>query len=216
MKNNFKKDLVLYSKLLNKNNLSPIRSGNISVRYKKNEYDGFFITPSGVRNEKVSLKNIVFVDMNGLFTHPTNKPSSEWKFHMDIYKKKETKAIVHCHSKYAVVLATHQILIPSFHYMVALAGGINIKCAKYATYGTQELSNNILLALKDRKACLISNHGQVSIGESLLNAFELAQEIEYLSELYYKSILLGSPKLLSKKNMLDVINKISTYKNSSS
>ena len=97
--------------------------------------------------------------------------------------------------------------------MISIAGGANIKCAEYATYGTQKLSNNILEALQKRKACLIANHGQVSIGESLAIAFELAEEVEYLSELYYHSLLIGEPKQLSKVEIVKVLKKIGSYKN---
>ena len=132
---------------------------------------------------------------------------------MVIYiSKKNAKAIVHSHSTNATALSTHNKKIPSFHYMVALAGGSDIKCAKYATYGTRELSKNILKALKDRFACLIANHGQITFGSSLAEAFELAEEVDNLAKQYIKALLLGRPKLLSLNEMKKVLNKSKTYK----
>lgn len=205
-----RKNIIKFSKLLNKTNLSPLRSGNISVRYK----NGFLITPSGMKYENLKPKDIVFVNMKGEFNKQKNKPSSEWKFHKDIYKnkKKESNAIVHCHSKNALVLSCIRKKIPAFHYMVAVAGGIDIRCAKYATYGTSDLSKNIITALKQRSACLIENHGQVSFSDNLSNAFELAQEVEYLAEQYLECLRVGKPKILSLSQMNKVLVKVKNYK----
>ena len=205
-----RKNIIKFSKLLNKTNLSPLRSGNISVRYK----NGFLITPSGMKYENLKPKDIVFVNMKGEFNQQKNKPSSEWKFHKDIYKnkKKESNAIVHCHSKNALVLSCIRKKIPAFHYMVAVAGGIDIRCAKYATYGTSDLSKNIITALKQRSACLIENHGQVSFSDNLSNAFELAQEVEYLAEQYLECLRVGKPKILSLSQMNKVLAKVKNYK----
>ena len=205
-----RKNIIKFSKLLNKTNLSPLRSGNISVRYK----NGFLITPSGMKYENLKPKDIVFVNMKGEFNKQKNKPSSEWKFHKDIYKnkKKKSNAIVHCHSKNALVLSCIRKKIPAFHYMVAVAGGIDIRCAKYATYGTSDLSKNIITALKQRSACLIENHGQVSFSNNLSNAFELAQEVEYLAEQYLECLRVGKPKILSLSQMNKVLAKVKNYK----
>ena len=140
-------------------------------------------------------------------------PSSEWRFHQDIYKNKwEAKAIVHAHSPNASAVSTHGKSIPPFHYMIALAGGEDIKCAKYATFGTHELSMNIVKALKDRKACLMSNHGQVAFGKNLDQAFELAEEIENICHQYINTIKLGSPKILSFEEMNKILEKTKSYK----
>ena len=204
-----RKSIIKYSKLLNITNLSPLRSGNISVRFK----DGFLITPSGVKYKNLKSKDIVFVNLKGVFKKGKLKPSSEWKFHKDIYRdKKNSKAVVHCHSKHALILSCFRKKIPSFHYMIAVAGGDDIKCAKYATYGTSELSKNIISALKGRSACLIENHGQVSFSDSLSKAFELAQEVEYLSEQYLGCLRTGKPKILTKSEMQKVLLKVKNYK----
>ena len=203
-----KKEIIKFAKMLNDKKLSALRSGNISIRYK----NGFLITPSGQKYSSLKVKDIVFVNLKGEFNNK-QKPSSEWRFHQDIYiSKKNAKAIVHSHSTNATALSTHNKKIPSFHYMVALAGGSDIKCAKYATYGTRELSKNILKALKNRFACLIANHGQITFGSSLAEAFELAEEVDNLAKQYIKALLLGRPKLLSLNEMKKVLNKSKTYK----
>ena len=204
-----KKEIIKFAKMLNDKKLSALRSGNISIRYK----NGFLITPSGQKYSSLKVKDIVFVNLKGEFNNK-QKPSSEWRFHQDIYiSKTNAKAIVHSHSTNATALSTHNKKIPSFHYMVALAGGSDIKCAKYATYGTRELSKNILKALKNRFACLIANHGQITFGSSLAEAFELAEEVDNLAKQYIKALLLGRPKLLSLNEMKKVLNKSKTYKN---
>ena len=206
---NLKSEIIKYSKMLNSKKLSALRSGNISLRFK----NGFFITPSGKKYSLLKNSDIVFVSLNGYFDKKKGIPSSEWKFHQDIYRnKKDAKAIVHAHSVNATAVSTHKRGIPPFHYMVAMAGGYNIKCAKYATFGTRELSNNILKALKDRKACLIANHGQIAFEENLSKAFELAEEVENISLQYITSLKLGKPKILSINEMKKVLSKAKNYK----
>ena len=207
-----RKEIIKYSIKLNATNLSPLRSGNISVRSIENSVEGFLITPSGKKYDTLKEQDIVFVSNDG--NHDFNlKPSSEWKFHKDIYlKKPDAKAIVHAHSPHATAVSAHGKDIPAFHYMVALAGGDNIKCAKYATFGTQELSNNIIDALENRKACLMSNHGQVAFGENLESAFELAEELENICHQYINTIKLGDPKILSSSEMDVILEKVKNYK----
>ena len=206
---NLRSEIIKYSKMLNSKNLSALRSGNISSRYK----NGFLITPSGKKYSSLKKNDIVFVSLDGYFDKKKGIPSSEWKFHQDIYRnKKDAKAIVHAHSTCATAVSTHKRGIPSFHYMVAMAGGHDIKCAKYATFGTRELSKNILKALKGRKACLISNHGQIAFEESLSKAFELAEEVENISLQYITSLKLGKPKILSINEMKKVLSKAKNYK----
>ena len=168
--NNLKErqEVIEYSIKLNTTNLSPLRSGNISVRGIENGVEGFFITPSGKKYETLKPEDIVFLSLSEekdfLSWYNSGKnPSSEWRFHQDIYKHKRTAhAIVHTHSPHASAVSSHGKPIPAFHYMIALAGGDDIKCAEYATFGTRELSQNIINALEKRKACLMSNHGQVA------------------------------------------------------
>ncbi len=207
-------EIIKYSKMLNSKKLSALRSGNISARYK----DGFLITPSGKKYEVLKVEDIVFLETNKeydflkMFNSGLN-PSSEWRFHQDIYlKKKEAKAIVHAHSPHATAVSAHGKKIPAFHYMIALAGGDDIKCAEYGTFGTKELSQNILNALEKRKACLMSNHGQVAFGQNLKQAFELAEEVENICHQYINTIKLGEPKILSFTEMQKILEKIKNYK----
>jgi len=206
---NLKFEVIKYAKMLNSKKLSALRSGNISTRYK----DGFLITPSGAKYSSLKTKDIVFVSLKGVFNKKKGIPSSEWKFHQDIYlNKKDSKAIVHAHSNCATAISSHGKSIPAFHYMVAMAGGNDIKCAKYATYGTRELSKNILKALRERQACLIGNHGQIAFSDNLSKAFELAEEVENLSNQYIKALKIGKPKILSSKEMIKVLSKAKNYK----
>ena len=195
--------------MLNSEKLSTLRSGNVSLRYK----NGFLITPSGVKYSLLKADDIVFVSLDGKFDETKNKPSSEWRFHKDIYSSKnEANAIVHAHSTHATAVSAHNKDVPAFHYMVALAGGNDLKCAKYATFGTQELSDNIINALKNRKACLMSNHGQVAFGDNLEQAFELAQEVENICHQYINAIKIGEPKILSSSEMDVILEKVKNYK----
>ncbi len=206
---NVKLELITYAKKLNSKKLSALRSGNISIRYK----DGFLITPSGKKYSFLKAKDIIFVTLKGKYDKKKGIPSSEWRFHQDIYiNKKQAKAIVHAHSTCATAISTHGKSIPAFHYMVAMAGGNDIKCAKYATFGTRNLSKNIIKALKNRSACLISNHGQIAFGKNLSTAFELAEEVENLSHQYINALRLGKPKILSSLQMKAVLSKAKNYK----
>ena len=208
-----KLQIIRYSKKLNTTNLSALRSGNISIKAKEKNIDGFYITPSGIKYSLLNTRDIVFVSLKGKFDKKKGIPSSEWRFHQDIYvNKKEAKAIVHAHSTCATAVSTHVKSIPAFHYMVGVAGGEDIKCTKYATFGTRKLSNNILSALKKRSACLIGNHGQIAFGANLDKAFELAQEVENICNQYINALRIGIPKILSKKEMRIVLGKMKNYK----
>jgi L-fuculose-phosphate aldolase len=207
--------IIEYSLKLNSTNLSPLRSGNISLRANEDNKDGYLITPSGKKYESLKPEEIVFMCMDDeeQKNDSANKPSSEWRFHRDIYlNKKEAQAIVHAHSPHATAVSTHGKSIPPFHYMIALAGGEDIKCAEYATFGTEELSSNVIEALEKRSACLMSNHGQVAFGKNLEDAFELAQEIENICHQYTIALKLGKPKILSFEEMKKVLDKAKNYK----
>ena len=206
---NLRFDVIKYAKMLISKKLSALRSGNVSIRHN----NGFLITPSGAKYALLKNRDIVFVSLKGDFDKKKGIPSSEWRFHQDIYLKKPfAKAIVHAHSNCATAISAHRKTIPAFHYMVAMAGGNDIKCAKYATYGTRKLSENILKALKNRFACLISNHGQIAFSENLPKAFELAEEVENLSKQYINALKIGKPKILSSKEMNKVLSKAKNYK----
>ena len=207
--------IIEYSLKLNSTNLSPLRSGNISLRGKEDDIEGYLITPSGKKYETLKPEDIIFMGLNQEAENNdlSNKPSSEWRFHRDIYlNKKDAQAIVHAHSPHATAVSSHGKSIPPFHYMIALAGGEDIKCSEYATFGTKELSHNVVKALINRSACLMSNHGQVAFGKNLEEAFELAQEIENICQQYIIALKIGEPKILSFEEMKKVLDKAKNYK----
>ena len=183
------------------------KSGNVSARWK----DGFLITPSGLPYEETRPADIVFVGKNGNATGK-RPPSSEWRFHYDIYRTRtDAQAVVHTHSSFATTLACLGMDIPAFHYMIAVAGGNSIRCAPYATFGTQELSDRALQALWNRKACLLANHGMIAAGDSLKHALALAVEVEALCEQYWRALQVGKPAILSDSEMEVVLEKVKTY-----
>lgn len=187
-------ELVRVTKNLDALGLSHGTSGNLSARYA----EGFLITPSGFGAEGLTAGDIVFVYLSGE-SEGRWQPSSEWLFHRDIYAQRpEFGAIVHTHSNAATALACLRKDIPPFHYMLALLGGDSLRCATYATFGTQALSDNALLAMKDRKACLLANHGMIAAGKSLGEAFRNTVEVENLSELYLRALSVGEPVLLTE------------------
>jgi len=192
---------------LNSTGLSAGSSGNVSARVE----GGFLITPSGVKYHKLRAEDIVFMDMDGN-AQGDFLPSSEWQFHLDIYaSRRSAKAIVHAHPPYSTALACLNKNIPSFHYMVAVAGGKDIRCCKYEPFGTPELSSAVLEALLGRRACLMSHHGLIAFGDDLEKAMSLAVEVEVLAQQYQLVVQMGEPELLSEQEMEDVIHRFWTY-----
>lgn len=182
-------------------------AGNISIRWN----DGFLITPSGMPPRVLRPEDIVAVDMDGSY-QGIRKPSSEWRFHRDIYAARpEIGAVVHAHPSFCVALAVLHKEIPPYHYMVAKAGGRDIRCAPYASFGTQALSDFAMTALEGRKACLLANHGMIATGTSLDGALSLAVEVEELAEGYWRALQLGEPFLLSDEEMASIVERFATY-----
>jgi len=182
-------------------------SGNVSARSP----GGFLITPSGRDLAVLGAAGIVPVDMDGN-APAAMKPSSEWRFHRDIYAAfPEARAVVHAHSPFAVALACLRRDIPPFHYMVAMAGGTDIRCAAYATFGTQALSDAVIKALQGRRACLMANHGLLAWGRGLHGALALALEVEALCAQYLRASQVGAPVLLSAAEMAEVLEKFKDY-----
>jgi L-fuculose-phosphate aldolase len=193
---------------MSRSGLSPGRSGNVSCRFK----DGMLITPSGMAYEQIEPKDIVFVKEDGSVPGKQRKPSSEWHFHLAAYAARPDRhAMVHTHSLHATVLSCAHKPIPAFHYMVAAAGGKDIPCVPYATFGTQELAHHVASGLKERDACLMANHGLVTIGDTLASALELAFEVEVLAEQYFKVLLLNAPYILSDAEMALMVEKFKSY-----
>jgi ribulose-5-phosphate 4-epimerase/fuculose-1-phosphate aldolase len=200
--------IVAAARQMQTSGLSPGRSGNVSVRWKK----GMLITASGIRPDDLDAEtDVVFVDGAGDCSGG-KKPSSEWRFHKAIYMARpDVNAVVHCHSRFATALACAHLPIPAFHYMVAKAGGADIPLAPYATFGTDELAKHAAAALAARKACLLANHGQIAIGETLGDALELAEEVEVLAAQYAAARSIGEPVLLSAEEMARNVEKFKTY-----
>ncbi len=201
--------LLAIAQQLSELGLNKGTSGNVSVRHE----DGFLITPSGMNVTEMQTSSMVMMSMDGT-PKSDGKPSSEWRFHRDIYQAKpHVGAVVHTHSMFATTLACLQKDIPPFHYMIAIAGGDSIPCAPYALFGTQALSDAAITALKDRKACLLANHGMIAIGKDLKQALAITQEVETLCEQYWRALQIGEPYLLSKQKMAEVFEQFKGYGN---
>lgn len=182
-------------------------SGNISLRHG----DGMLITPTSTPYEAMKPEQIVYMHLDGNHD-PAQRPSSEWRFHRDILKARpEVNAIVHAHPPYSTTLAIMGLEIPPVHYMVAVAGGDTIRCAPYATFGTQELSEHAVRALEGRLACLLAHHGMIAVGPSLPKAMWLAVEVEALARQYHRCLQIGTPPLLSREEIEKVRLRMAGY-----
>ena len=183
-------------------------SGNLSARVD----NGFLITPSALPCGLYKNEDIVLMDLEGNW-QGSRKPSSEWRFHRDIYASRPgAGAVLHAHSPWSTTLACLQTSIPAFHYMVAVAGGVDIRCAPYTTFGTQTLSDYVLEALQDRKACLLANHGLLCLDADLDQVLALAIEVENLARVYGQALQAGTPVILSETEMAEVIEKFKDYR----
>lgn len=187
--------------------LSQGTSGNISVRAD----GGFLVTPSGIPAEDLAPDDLVAMDFDGRYEHPL-APSSEWRFHRDILAARpEIGAVVHAHPPYATGFAICGREIPAVHYMIAMAGGPTIRCAPYAPYGTQRLSDLALAALDGRSACLLANHGMIATGPTLAKALWLAVEVETLCRQYAIALQVGAPVVLSDAEVAETVERFKSY-----
>jgi L-fuculose-phosphate aldolase len=183
-------------------------SGNVSVRCDERR---FFVSPSGMDYEALQAADVPLIDLDGGW-FGRRRPSSEWRFHRDIFRSRhDVGAIVHTHSPRATALACTGRGIPAFHYMVAVAGGSDIRCAPYHAFGTQELSDAALAALEGRNACLLANHGVIAIGADLRTALALAGEVENLALQYAVALSLGDVRLLDEAEMCRIVERFRTY-----
>jgi L-fuculose-phosphate aldolase len=193
--------------LLSGKGLNRGASGNLSVRFER----GFLITPTGLPADEMEKDDIVVMGLDGRHQGAC-RPSSEWRFHRDIYAAREdVHAIVHTHSTFATTLACMGKDVPAFHYMVAAAGGRSIRCAPYATFGTQLLSDYALAALESRLACLLGNHGLIVVGATLKKTVALTIEVESLCEQYWRTLQVNGANLLSDEEMDRVLLKFNSY-----
>ena len=182
-------------------------SGNISLRHE----DGMLITPTSTPYETMKPSRIVFMKLDGSLD-AKQRPSSEWRFHRDIFEARaEVNAVVHAHPPYATILAIMGLAIPPIHYMIACTGGDTIRCAPYATFGTEELSQHAVTALADRSACLLAHHGMIAIAPSLSKAMWLAVEVETLARQYHGCLQIGKPPVLSKEEIEKVRLRMAGY-----
>jgi L-fuculose-phosphate aldolase len=202
-----RQQLIDTAMAMNARGLNQGTSGNLSVRSEK----GMLITPSGMDYAGLSSDDIVWMDFDGN-CQAIRKPSSEWQFHAAIYRHRpEANAVLHAHPVSCTTLACLGKGIPAFHYMVAVAGGKDIRCADYATFGTRELSEAVLKALEGRKACLMAHHGMTCFEKDLPRALALAIEVETLATVYGRILAIGEEDILTDNEMSKVLDKFSTY-----
>lgn len=197
---------------MSRSGLSAGRSGNVSVRDGGCDVARVLITPTGMAYDALVPADVVSMDLEGQVPEGSRKPSSEWLFHAAIYAARpDVEAIVHTHSNAATALACMEEGIPAFHYMVAAAGGRDIRCAPYATFGTKALAAHAVVALVDRKACLLAHHGVIACGSCLEKAYDLAVEVETLADQFIRARQLGSVPILSDVEMDNVLQKFQSY-----
>lgn len=199
--------LIETARAMNAERLNRGTAGNVSLR----DGDGFLVTPTGMAYDQCQPEDIPYVGLDGQ-VQGRRKPSSEWRFHRDIYAAHaDAGAIIHAHAPFASTLACMGSGIPQFHYMVARFGGKDVRCAEYATFGTQALSDAILKALDGRRGCLMAHHGLAVFGADLEEALALAIELEGLSEQYWRVLQIGGPQLLSDDEMARVLLAFQNY-----
>lgn len=202
-------ELVEYGKKLITHNLTKGTGGNLSIYDRKNGMVA--ITPSGIDFFEIKPEDIVVVDINGNILDGDKKPSSELAMHMIFYKNREDiNSVIHAHTTYTTVLGCLRWELPPTHYMIAVAGN-NVRCADYATFGTKELAENAYEGMKDRKAVILANHGILAGTTDLANAFNIIEEIEYCSEVYYRAKSIGDPVILDDDEMKLMEKKFKLY-----
>lgn len=186
-------ELIATARRMSELGLAPGTTGNVSVRTAR----GFVVTPSGMAYDQLRGDDAVAIDLDGAIRPGQRAPSSEWRLHRDILAARpDVRAIVHTHSLYCTSVSCLRRPIPAIHYMIVHAGGDEIPCADYATYGTAELAASVVRALGRGHACLMANHGMVALGDSLAAALRLAADVETLAAQYWHAVQLGQPHVL--------------------
>lgn len=202
------REIIQTARAIEPAGLGVVTAGNVSARCE----DNLLITPSGMPYEDLAEDDIVELDLAGNSVAGRLKPSSEWRLHTAVYgARTDIDAVVHVHSPWATAVACARRDIPAFHYMVARAGGDNVRCAGYAIFGSEALARNAVTALQDRRACLLANHGMVALGDTLRAAFDLAREMEELAKQYLLTRLAGDPVLLDAAEMRRNLEQFKTY-----
>ena len=206
---NERKLIVEYGKLLVTKGLTTGTGGNISIFDKEKKY--FAISPSGIDYCETEPEDVVIMDLDGKVVEGERKPSSEWMMHLIFYKKRDdVEAVVHTHSRFSSTISCMRWDIPALHYYVAFAGK-TIPCAKYASYGTQELADNAFEGMGEGKAALLANHGLITIGRSVKEAFLVAEMSEEMAEYYYRTKSIGEPVLLDEEEMESMLLRFKSY-----
>jgi L-fuculose-phosphate aldolase len=204
-----REEIVAVAQAIDKAGFCPSKSGNVSARFG----DGFLTTPSGLPYARTKPEDLIYLALDGTVLSGSRKPSSEWPFHVAIYKARpDAQAIVHTHSPRATALSCARRGIPAFHYMIALCGGADVRCADYATFGSPELAANAVRALESRKAVLLANHGVIALGASLAGAHTIVAEVENLAGQYLDLLASGlEPVILGEAEMVRVSAKFADY-----
>lgn len=203
-----RQQLVDAMRALDARGLNRGTSGNLSVRFGT----GMFVTPSGITPDRLTPDLMVFVDADGSVAPDAARPSSEWRMHMGLYQRRaEAQAIVHCHARHSTILACAHREIPPLHYMVAVGGGASVPVAPYATFGSDDLADNVAATLDGRRACLMANHGLITLGPSLPVAMAIAEEIEEQAAVYCGTLAIGGPKLLDRSEMGGILDAFGRY-----
>lgn len=183
-------------------------SGNVSARFG----DGMLVTPSGVPPERLAPESMVFVGSDDSIPEGQLKPSSEWRMHMQILRRRpDVGGVVHCHSRHATILACAGKPIPAVHYMVGVSGGASVPVAPYAAFGSEDLADAVVAALDGRNAALMANHGQIAVAPSLSHALLIAEEIEEQAAVYWGCLAIGGPNLLSDGQMDEILTRFRSY-----
>jgi L-fuculose-phosphate aldolase len=183
-------------------------SGNVSARLG----EGMLVTPSGVPPERLSPDAMVFVGSDDSIAAGQLKPSSEWRMHMQILRRRpDVGAVVHCHSRHATILACAGRPIPAVHYMVGVSGGASVPVAPYATFGSEDLADIVVATLDGRRAALMANHGQIAVAPTLGSALMIAEEIEEQAAVYWGCLAIGGPNLLSDDQMDEILIRFGSY-----
>ena len=184
-------------------------SGNASARCG----NGMLITPSGVPSEELTPDSIVLIGASGEVAPGALKPSSEWRMHLGIYHDRpDAMAIVHCHSRYATTLACAGRTIPPLHYMVGVSGKSTIPLAAYALFGSPEIAQAVIHALDGGFACLMANHGLITLGRNLDRALVIAEQVEEQAAVYWGTLQIGGPMLLTAGQMDEVFEQFQNYR----
>ena len=189
--------LVRYGQKMVADRLVVGSAGNISVRIG----DRIVMTPTGINYDQVTAESVNVLDLDGTILAGTGQRSSEWPMHRKIYDLTPASAVVHTHSVFSVAVGTVCDEIPAVHYSVLRLGGPTVRVAPYTTFGSDGLAANVAAALEDRFAALLQNHGMIAYGSSLEEAYERAQLVEWLAEVYWRARLAGTPRILSRAEL---------------